>query len=181
MSLRTSAARYAKALFDVAVKEAGATEIERDLAGIVDAVSQHAEFRRLMTSPAVPSRARVDVMRALAEQSGARAPVGKLLAMLAERGRLELLPHLLDIYRQRLLAHGHVVRASVTAATPLASNKVQALAQSLEGLAGKHVQLDLDVDPTLIGGVVARIGSTVYDGSIRTQLQRMKQQLVENA
>ena len=64
-------------------------------------------------------------------------------------------------------------------AAPLSPEKVQSLEQSLARLTGKQVQLDVTIDPSLIGGVVARIGSTVYDGSIRTQLEKMKQQLVE--
>jgi F-type H+-transporting ATPase subunit delta len=181
MSLRTSATRYAKALLDVAVKESDPAAIERDLAGIVDAMSGHAELRRVLTSPGTPQAARVNVVKALAQRAGVQMPVAKLLAMLAERGRLELLPEMLDVYRERLLAHANVVRATVTSATPLAADQVQQLEASLSGLTGKKVQLETTVDPSIIGGVVTRIGSTVYDGSIRTQLQKMKQQLVEIA
>lgn len=181
MSLRTSATRYAKALFDVAIKESDPAQIERDLEAIVDAMSQHSELRRLMRSPGIPQHVRVNVVRTLAERSGAQPPVVKLLAMLAERRRLELLPDLLDVYRERLLAHADIVRAAVTSASPLARERMSALENSLSELTGKQVQLTFDVDPSLIGGVVARIGSTVYDGSVRMQLQKMKQQLVENA
>jgi F-type H+-transporting ATPase subunit delta len=101
--------------------------------------------------------------------------------MLAERGRLDLVPLLADVYRERLLAHGNIVRATVTSATPLGPDKINGLAASLGGLTGKKVQIETTVDPALVGGVVARIGSTVYDGSIRTQLQKMKRQIVEQA
>jgi F-type H+-transporting ATPase subunit delta len=107
--------------------------------------------------------------------------VAKLLNLLAERGRLELLPDLREVYRERLLAHSNVVRATVTSAAPLSPDDVQRLEASLGGLTGKRVQLETAVDPAIIGGVVTRIGSTVYDGSIRTQLQKMRQQLVEGA
>jgi F-type H+-transporting ATPase subunit delta len=181
MSLRTSATRYAKALLEVAIRESDPAQIERQLADIVGAMSEHRELRRVLTNPAVPQHARVGVVRALVDRAGAEPPLAKLLAMLAERGRLELLPDLLDVYRERLLAHGNVVRASITAAAPLAEDKVKALEQRLGGLTGKQVRLTVDVDPSLLGGVVARIGSTVYDGSIRTQLQKIKQQLIETA
>ena len=181
MSLRTSATRYAKALLDVAVRESDPAQIEREMADIVTAMFEHDELRRVMTNPAVPQHARLGVVRALVERARAQPPLAKLLLMLAERGRLELLPDLLDVYRERLLAHGNVVRASVTSAVPLATEKVTALEQRLGGLTGKQVQLTIDVDPSLVGGVVARIGSTVYDGSIRTQLEKMKQQLIETA
>jgi F-type H+-transporting ATPase subunit delta len=181
MSIRTSATRYAKALLDVAVAESDPAAIERDLAAMVDAMSQHEELNRVLTSPRTPHVARVSVVKALAERASAQAPVAKLLAMLAERGRLELLPDLLDAYRERLLAHRNVVRAHVTSAVPLSADRIRQLAASLGAATGKQVQLDADVDPAIIGGVVTRIGSTVYDGSIRTQLKKMRQQLVENA
>ena len=174
MSLRTSATRYAKALFDVAVRESDPARIEADLAAIVTVMKEHAEMRRAMLNPAVPHTARVSIVRALTERAGVQPPVAKLLVLLAERGRLELLPDLLDVYRERLLAHANIVRATVTSAAPLTDDQVQSLGQSLGVLTGKKVQLDVSVDPSLIGGVVAKIGSTVYDGSIRMQLQKMK-------
>ena len=181
MSLRTSATRYAKALLDVANKESDPDTIERNLAGIVDMMQQHDDLRRVLTSPGTPQSARVGLVKALVERADLQIPVAKLLAMLAERGRLELLPELLAVYRERLLAHRNIVRASVTSAAPLSGETLQELTASLNSLTGKTVQLDTNVDPSLIGGVVTRIGSTVYDGSIRTQLQKMKQQLVETA
>jgi F-type H+-transporting ATPase subunit delta len=181
MSLRTSATRYAKALFDVAIKESDPARIEQNLSDIVQGMAGHAELRRAMTSPAVPRNARVALVSSLAKQAGAEAPVAKLLAMLADRGRLELLPHLLDVYRERLLQHHNVVRASVTTAAPLAPENVQAIQSRLAGLTGKQVQLSTNVDPALIGGMITRVGSTVYDGSIRTQLEKMRLRLSENA
>jgi F-type H+-transporting ATPase subunit delta len=181
MSLRTSATRYAKALFDVALQESNPAEIERDLASIVSAMQESAELRRALTNPGIPQQVRANVMRAVVEKVGTQPPVAKLMAMLAERGRLDLVPLLYEVYRERLLAHANIVRAAVTSATPLSSQQQQALEQSLGTLTGKQVQLEVDVDPALIGGVVTRIGSTVYDGSIRTQLQRMKEKLLQEA
>jgi F-type H+-transporting ATPase subunit delta len=181
MSLRTSATRYAKALLDVAVAESDPAVIERDLASIVEAVTHHEELHRVLTSPRTPQAVRVNVVNALTARANVQPPVAKLLAMLAERGRLELLPVMLDVYRERLLAHRNIVQATVTSAAPLSADRLGELKTSLGALTGKQVQLDTAVDQSLIGGVVARIGSTVYDGSIRTQLQKMRQQLIENA
>ncbi|HXG88425.1 MAG TPA: ATP synthase F1 subunit delta [Vicinamibacterales bacterium] len=181
MSVRTSATRYAKALLDVALQESDATQIERDLTSIVTAMEQTADLRRALTSHGVPVTVRANVIRAIAEKVGAASPLVKLLNMLAEKGRLELLPVLLDVYRERLLAHGNTVRAQVTSATPLTPDNTRGLEQSLAKLTGKHVQIETSVDPSLIGGVVAKIGSTVYDGSVRTQLEKVREQLIENA
>jgi F-type H+-transporting ATPase subunit delta len=182
MSLRTSATRYAKALLDVAVTEGlDPDAIERDLASVVTAMGNHAELRRAFTSPGIPQAVRANVLTAYLAASQISGPLAKLLSLLAGRNRLDLLPQMLDVYRERLLAHRNVVRATVTSAQPLSADKVQRLQASLSGLTGKQVQLETQVDPSIIGGVVTRIGSTVYDGSIRTQLQKMRQQLVENA
>ena len=181
MSLRTSATRYAKALLDVAIKESDPVAIERDLAAMVDAMTGHAELRRVIASPGTPQSVRINVTKTLAERAGVLPPVAKLLTMLAERGRLELLPDLLDVYRQRLLSHQKVVRATVTSAAPLPPEQLARLEERLRGLTGQTVQLKTEVDAAIIGGVVTRIGSTVYDGSIRTQLQKMREQLVEKA
>jgi len=181
MSARTSATRYAKALLDVVVKESDPAQVERDLTTIVSATTGHDELRRVITSPSTPHSARVSVMQALAERAQVQRPVARLLTLLAERGRLELLPVLLDVYRERLLAHNNEVRAAVTSATPLTPETLGALQARLSDVTGKKVQLDATVDPAIIGGVITRIGGTVHDGSIRNQLARMHQQLVENA
>lgn len=181
MSLRTSATRYAKALFDVAQREADPATFERDLASLATMVEGNAALRRAVSSPSVPQAARLALVAAITERAGVAMPVAKLARLLAERRRLELLPLILDVYRERVLVHRGVVRAHVTSAAPLSAAKVGELQSSLGSLTGKHVEIETAVDPAMIGGVVTRIGSTVYDGSIRTQLQKMKAQLVESA
>ena len=181
MSNRTSATRYARALLDVALKESDPEKVERDLTAIVSAMDASAELKRVLSSPRIPAAARRQAAGIVAQTIAAEAPVAKLLALLAERGRLEIYKELLEVYRERLLAHKNIVTGTVTTAAPLATEKVQALERSLSQATGKQVRLEVAVDPTIIGGVVTRIGSTVYDGSIRTQLQRMKQQLLEKA
>src|SRR5215204_399024 len=119
MSLRTSATRYAKALLDVAIKESDPARIEQDLATIVEAMTTHAELHRVFTSPGTPQAARVSVVKALVARATAQAPLAKLAVLLAERGRLELLPEMLTVYRERLLAHRNIVRAVVTSAVAL--------------------------------------------------------------
>jgi F-type H+-transporting ATPase subunit delta len=181
MSLRTSANRYARALLEVALRDSDAQKIERDLASFVDAVDASPELKRAITNPRIPPATRRAVVDAVQKQIGMEAPAAKLLALLAERGRLEMYRELLAVYQERLLAHQGIVRGTVLAAAPLGPDKVSALERSLSAATGKKVQLETQVDPSLIGGVVARIGSTVYDGSIRTQLKKVRQQLIETA
>jgi F-type H+-transporting ATPase subunit delta len=181
MSLRTSATRYARALFDIAVQESDPARIGSELESVVTALRDNRDLHHALMSPQVPPASRIGVVRTLAERASLAPPLAKLLVLLAERGRLELLPDLLAVYRERLLAHQNIVQASVTSAAPLSNETVHTLQQRLSDATGKHVQLAADVDPDLIAGIVTRIGSTVYDGSVRTQLHKLKQQLVENA
>jgi F-type H+-transporting ATPase subunit delta len=103
------------------------------------------------------------------------------MVLLAERDRLELLPDLLAAYRDRLMDHLQVVRAEVRTAVSLPEDRAAQLQQRLAELTGRRVTMSAKVDPSIIGGVVARIGSTVYDGSVATQLARIKSKLVEQA
>jgi F-type H+-transporting ATPase subunit delta len=102
-----------------------------------------------------------------------------VLVLLANSGKLDLIPDLAAAFRERLLAHQNIVRAEVTSAAPLSAAQTDALAASLSKVTGKKVELSVSVDPELLGGVVAKIGSTVYDGSVRTQLAHMRQELVK--
>jgi F-type H+-transporting ATPase subunit delta len=105
--------------------------------------------------------------------------VAKLLALLAERDRLIVLPDLVKSYRERLFDYRRIVRAEVTTAAPLESSKTTIIEQQLAHATGRTVLLQTRVDPAIIGGLVAKVGSTVYDASITRQLERMKQRLIE--
>jgi F-type H+-transporting ATPase subunit delta len=105
--------------------------------------------------------------------------LAKLLNLLAERDRLVILPDLLASYRARLREHQGIVSAEVTTAEPLAADRVKAMEQSLAKATGGAVLLETKVDPSIVGGAIARVGSVVYDGSVTRQLARIKQRLVE--
>jgi len=180
MSLRTSANRYAKALFDVALEEkADLDRIDKDLSEITEILRENTELMSAVDWANVPDAARRAVMENVLDKVGVAAPVKKLLALLTEQRKLVYLQDLAEAYRERLLAHQNVVRAEVTSAAPLSPEKTKALEESLSKVTGKKVELSVSVDPELLGGVVAKIGSTVYDGSVRTQLARMRQELVK--
>jgi F-type H+-transporting ATPase subunit delta len=180
MSLRTSANRYAKALFDVAIEEkADLAQVDRDLQALVAMMSASPDLAQASGRSGVTAAARQSLMEAVADKMALAAPVKKLLVLLAESRKLNLVPDLSIAFRERLLAHQNIVRAEVTSAVALSPEKTQALAASLAKVTGKQVDLSVSVDPELLGGVVARIGSTVYDGSVRTQLQRMRQELTK--
>lgn len=179
MTGRTAATRYARALFDVAQKEgADVQQVGRELSGFTALVSEHEPLARVFANPAVPApKKRGIVEDLLARTPGAHATLRKLLLLLAERDRLTLLPQVVAAYRTRLLDHAKVVRADVTTALALPPDRLAALQAGLARATGRDVQIENRVDPGIIGGAVTRIGSTVYDGSLTRQLQKMKESL----
>jgi F-type H+-transporting ATPase subunit delta len=181
MSMRASAARYARALLDITINESDPVVAESDLAAFVGLVQQHPDLQRTLANPVVSAAAKRAVVQQILERSQPSAPVGKLLLLLASRGRLELLQDILAVYRERLMEHQRVVQAEVTTATPLSAERVAELQQRLAQITGRTVTMTTKVDQALIGGVVTRIGSTVYDGSVATQLAKVKDRLSERS
>jgi F-type H+-transporting ATPase subunit delta len=182
MTSRTAATRYARALFDVAAKEGDVQQAGRDLGGFAALVAGNEMLARTLTNPAIPVQNKRAVVEQLLQRAGSVSPiVAKLLLMLAERDRLSLLPDLVSAYETRLMENARVVRAQLTTAMELPADRLAALQQGLASATGRDVQLETRVDPSIIGGAVARIGSTVYDGSVITQLHKVKERLTAAA
>ncbi|MGE3469409.1 MAG: ATP synthase F1 subunit delta [Vicinamibacterales bacterium] len=179
MSARTSATRYAKALLDVASDQAA--DIERGLTALNTLVHEHAELRQALQSPSVSATAKRGVVTAVAERLGIATTGVRLLQLLAERDRLGLLDDLLEAYRDLLLDRQQIVKAEVRSATALSPDAMRAVEERLGAITGKRVAVHAVVDPDLLGGVVASVGGTVYDGSVRTQLEKLRKQLVAHA
>lgn len=177
MSTRASAARYARALFEVAAKEGGLERIDSELFSLAALFSSHEDLRKALLNPVVPTSAKRAIVSQLIP-ADAPPPFVKLLGLLGERDRFELVPDLAAAFRERLLEHQQVVRAEVVTAEPLDDTRRQQLEASLAKAAGRQVALTSRVDPAIIGGMIARIGSTVYDASVSTQLTRMREALI---
>lgn len=178
MTSRAAGTRYARALFDVARKEADIEQAGRDLASFAQLVSSHETLSRVLSNPAIPAARKRAVVEQLLARDGAVSPVvAKLLLLLAERDRLSLLPDVAAAYQDRLMAHAQVVRAEVVTAIGLSPDRVTALQQGLARATGRQVQIETRVDPSIIGGAITRIGSTVYDGSVTRQLEKIKEAL----
>jgi F-type H+-transporting ATPase subunit delta len=178
VTTRTAAIRYARALLDVAVKEkADLEQIETDLAGFVDLFTRYPALAKVLLNPAVPVPRKRAAVADLLARAKLSPILSKLILLLAERDRLVLLPDMLAAYRDRLMDYRHVVRAEVTTAAPIDAARVQQIQNSLAQATGCTVTVSTKTDPTIIGGLVARVGSTVYDGSVVRQLERMKERL----
>jgi F-type H+-transporting ATPase subunit delta len=181
MTSRALATRYARALFDVAFAESDPVRVGEQLRGFVQMVAAHAELARVLVSPAVPAKVKVAILTQVTGRVSLEAPLRKLLLMIADRDRLALLGQVDEAYQHRLLQHQQVVEAQVTTATPLGADRADAIARGLAEKTGCTVKLTTGVDPALLGGVVTRIGSTVFDGSVARHLERLRDQLAQDA
>jgi F-type H+-transporting ATPase subunit delta len=178
MTSRTAATRYARALLDVATKESADLDtIARELNEFVAFLQQQPALEGLLLNPAIPAPRKRAAMEQITARSGASPIVSKLLVLLADRDRLQLLKDVSVTYGDLLADRQNVVRAEVTSAEPLSADRVQAIETRLATITGKRVAMKTKVDKDIIGGVVARVGSTVYDASIATQLKKIRDRL----
>lgn len=181
MTPGAAASRYARALFDVVLKEnpSGIEQVQAEVQQFADLFARE-PLAQVLGNPAIPVSRKAALATALIGRAGqVAAPLAKLIVVLAEKDRLTLLPGIARAYVERVMDHLKIVRGEVTTAIPLTPEKLRALEQGLATATGRKVMLSARVDPSIVGGVVTRLGSTVYDGSITTQLQKMKQALVE--
>ena len=179
MSTRASAGRYARALFDVVIKEGTPEQVDQELATFAGMFAGNTDLHKALANPAVPVPAKRKVVESLLSRMNPTPALGKLLLMLADRDRLTLIPELAAVYRERLMEHQQVINAEVTTAVPLSADRVAQFEKRIAAATGRRVTMKASVDPALIGGAVARVGSIVYDGSIATQLSKMRERLEE--
>jgi len=166
-------------LLQVATRESDPDRVGDELDAIAAALGDEGTAT-LLLHPGVTIARKVDVVQALATRLGLTPLVARLLVVFVERDALRIVPDLASAFRARLLERRNVVPAEITTAVPIAADVVDRVGRALGEAAGKQVTISARVDPSIIGGVVARVGSTVYDGSVATQLARMRQKLVEN-
>lgn len=181
MTSRAAGTRYARALFDVALKESDVQQAGRDLAEFAGIVAGNDGLSRVLANPAVSTAQKRGIIDELLRRAGTSSPVvAKLLRLLADRDRLVLLPEIVAGYRARLMEHQKVIRVELVTAVELPADRVAALHRRLAEATGRRaedVHLETRVDPAIIGGAITRIGSTVYDGSVTRQLAKMRETL----
>ncbi len=174
------ASRYARALIEALSAEdaAGADAGLAQLGQIKSLLEIEPDSRKLLINPVIPPDRRDRFVDDISEAMALDPRVGKLLHLIVERRRLEILDDLIDAYRQMLDAKNNIVRAVVRSAGPLSEAQQAEVVGKLEKTLGKSVVMEVEVDPSLIGGLVVRIGSTIYDGSLLQQLAGFKERLV---
>lgn len=178
MTNRTAATRYARALLDVALKEqADLSVVDSQLSALAALFEQNEGLRKVMLNPAVPVPRKRAAMAAIVATAGALPIVARTFVLLAERDRLILVADVAETFRQRLLDLRNIIRAEVTTADALPAERVKAIQDSLAAATGRTVDITTKIDPSIIGGMIARVGSTVFDASVTSHLQRLRQRL----
>jgi F-type H+-transporting ATPase subunit delta len=172
------ARRYARALLDVGVAQ-GDTTVGQDLEDLARVFAQSAELRAVLLHPTVPAEKKTAIVAALLGHTRGPGPglIERLLALLVERDRLELLPLIAESYRRLWNAHRGVVEAEAVSARELDESEATAVAEAASRLAGKQADLRRRVDPSLLGGLLLRMEGRVYDGSVRTRLRSLRERL----
>lgn len=176
--LSVVASRYARALVDVVFQtNANGAEVLSGLRGVQQLIASSEELRITLSSPAVsPSRKRA-AMKRLLEPMGLPEKVRNFVYVVIDHRRAHEFPSIVDAYEQLLDERLGFVAADIHSAKELTDSQQQAIEAQVSRLAGKKAKLKFSTDPALIGGVVARVGSTVYDGSVRGQLDRLRAKL----
>ena len=172
--------RYAKALGEVVFAPGSALTPEQAIAelhtfaGVLD---QASELKHILRSPAVASPAKRAVLTKLAEQAGLSRITRNLLLVISDHKRFAMFPDMVAAFQQLVDTQRGIVRAKVTVASELPAETKARLEIALGKLSGKNVLAEYQVDPAVIGGAVAKIGSMVYDGSVRGQLEGLRRKL----
>jgi F-type H+-transporting ATPase subunit delta len=169
--------RYAAALVDVALDQKNADRVKRDLASFAEAFGQSADLRNALESPAVSREAKLQVIQRLGGLMDLVQPVRNFLCVLVDHRRTELLFEIQEAFRVDLNARQNIAEATVTSARALGADERKKLVEMLEAQTKKKIEAQFHEDESLVGGAVVRVGSTVYDNSVRAQLDRIRERL----
>lgn len=171
------AQRYAGSLADVAIEQGRAESVKAELAAFVELMAESADLRNLLASPGVASKTKQAVIEKLTARMGAGKTLRNFLFVIVDNRRATLLPQIQQAFEAELNARLGMAEAEVASARELTAEEKNELTRVLGRLTGKRVEARYGIDPELIGGAVVRVGSTIYDGSVREQLNRLRTRL----
>lgn len=171
------ARRYAAALADVVTTRGESREVREELSAWDTMMRTNAQLMEVFSNPTIPYEQKHNVLSALIKRTRVRPTTANFLQVLLQNQRLAELGEINKRFAQVLDERAGVVSAQVTTARPVPEASQEALRANLASLTGKDVRLSFTTDEELIGGIITRIGSTIYDGSVRNQLQQFKERL----
>ncbi|MFZ0820252.1 MAG: ATP synthase F1 subunit delta [Candidatus Acidiferrales bacterium] len=175
--MRLIADRYASALLDVAQPQGSAEKVKASLDNFAAEIIESADLQHFLENPAVPRDAKRGVLAELLALLGASPIMSNFLNVIVDHRRAGMLPEIAEAYTARLNQRLGIAIAAVTSAGELSAQEKTRLVQGLEKSTGKKIQAHYAVDAALLGGAVVRIGSVIYDGSVKEQLRRMESAL----
>jgi F-type H+-transporting ATPase subunit delta len=173
------ASRYAEALFDLAVEDKALERVEADLKALSAAIGASTDFRAMLKSPVYDADAKARAVGAVADRAGVSALTKNFLGVVARNRRLFALDAVIAAFMQRLAEHRGEVSAEAVTAAPLSTDQTKRLRGEIERVVGKAVNLNVKIDPELLGGMVVKVGSTMIDSSLKTKLNRLKSVMKE--
>ena len=177
MSVQIVARRYATALADVVLERNEATEVQRELAAWEQIIQSNSHLQEVFRNPTIALEQKRAVLNRLTERTRPRQTTVNFLNVLLQNQRLTELSEINRKFADVLDERAGMIAATVTTARAVPENFQRRLHTKLSLLTNKRVRIDFQADPNLIGGLVTRIGSTVYDGSVRNQLQQIKEKM----
>jgi F-type H+-transporting ATPase subunit delta len=178
MASRASARRYARALFDVVSKSGDPSPTLVELQGFAALVDGHPDLRKTLQSAGLPLAVKTGVLREILRLQPLSPIVSRLLFLILEHDDVNELTEVVTEFERRVLDLYRVVRVEVTTASPLDAARAEALRGALSQVTGREVRMETRTDPALVGGVVAKVGSRVFDGSVLRHLARLRERLV---
>ena len=179
MKDRKLASRYARAMFDALQDPAAREKVDAFLNALGESIRQSPELRDFLLDPAVARADRKKLLSSIAERHAMPPETERFLHLVIEQGRAEVLPSIGQAYHEIYEESMGVVAAEITTAVPMSDEMKQRAQSALEKMTSKRVRLQCSIEPELIGGAVTRVGSTIYDGSLRTQLESLRRQMSE--
>jgi F-type H+-transporting ATPase subunit delta len=168
------AARYATALFELAEDDKALAELETDVGRFATMHDQSDDLRAFIRSPVYRAEEQVRAIAAVLDRAGVKGLVANFFKVVAANRRLFATPEIIAAFRKLVARHRGEVTAEITSAEPLSETHVAALKEALKASLGKDVTLDARVDPTLIGGLIVKVGSRMIDSSLKTKLSSLK-------
>ncbi|HET6613521.1 MAG TPA: ATP synthase F1 subunit delta [Kofleriaceae bacterium] len=168
------ARRYARALLDIGKKNGTTESLGREVASLSRAIESSPELSETLANPAFPKSDRERVLTAVLDRIGASKTTKSVTALLLDRERMDIVPDVARELSRMVDEEAGRARAEVTSSAPLSPAAKQRLVRALERLSGKTIEMTVREDASLIAGVIAKLGDTVYDGSLRNQLERMR-------
>ncbi len=168
------AGRYARALFDLAKEQGSLDKVADDLRAMAGFLAESPELARTLPSPMVPTEVKIGTLKALGAQAGFAELTVNFLGVVARQARLEVLGSMIDAFLEQVAAFKGEVTAQVTSAIPMTDEQVAAVRDVVGGAMGKSVRLETAVDPSLLAGMVVRVGSRMVDASLKTKLRNLE-------